>query len=284
MDTKVKEYQAKYPDDLLESMIVEENEYVYYDADIFDAQRTASDKKISIQNNINSVSTAIIATQNEITNTEAQIKELARIIDENEKLWSNTIVLSEEKIISKTSIIIYLILGGVIGSALGIIYCCFRYMYGKVLKDTDDMRYRTGEKVIGTLYSPVYSKKDWIQRELDRWNGVCEIIDMDEQIKRLAVDLSIQLQKMKQTSLVLTGTIDANVIEELGKKLSVLMKDFSVYSGGNPLHHISTAQKLIETDAVVTVEKVGVSQTSEIRKLRDYLNHCHIHVLGGITT
>lgn len=283
MDTKFAEHRIKYPEAALEMVITEENEYVYYDVDIFNTQRTSSDKKIAIQNNINSVSASIVTSQNEIRDIKYQIDELTRIIKENEKLWNNTIALPEEKLVSKTSIIIYLILGAVVGMVFGMIFYAFRYMYGSVLRDTDDMEYRTGENIIGTLYSPTYSGKGQILRKLDEWNGVYEITDMDKQIRRLAVDISIQLQRLHQTDFVLTGTIDETMIKEIGNKLSALMKDVSVYSGGNPLCHIETAKRLAEVDTVIMIEKIGVSRTAELRKLRDYLNNCHVHVLGGIT-
>lgn len=283
MDQRLKEYQVQYPDAAFELIISEENEYVYYDTDIFTAQRNVSDKRVVLQNNITSMSTAIAATQNEIINTETQIKDLTKVIEENEKLWDNTVVLSGKKLVSKTSIIIYLVLGAVVGIIFGIIVCSFRYMYGKTLRDVDDMRCRTGEAVIGTLYSPVYSKKNRIFRKLDRWNGVYEITDMEEQTKRLAVDLSIQLRMLHQTDVTLTGTADPEVIEEVGNKLSVLMEGCSVSIGANPVYNLETVKKMMASGAVVTVEKIGVSKVVEIQRLRDYLRNCRVRVLGGIT-
>lgn len=283
MTEKQMEYGAKYPDAELEITIKEENEYIYYDSDIFNEQRTASEKRTSLQNNITNMSVAITNTQNEISNLKAQIQELENTFKEKEQLGNNTIVLTEEKLISKTSIIIYLLLGAVVGIFFSVIFCTFRYMYGAKLRDTDDMKCRTGENVIGTLYSPVYSKHGQIFRWLDRWNGVYEIIDMDAQVKRLSTDIAIQLHRQSLSNFVLTGTGDEALISEIGNKLSAYMDGISIYTGANPVDHVETALKLLSTDTVITVEKIGESRVCEIQKLRDYLKTCHIQVLGGIT-
>lgn len=283
IEEKLKAYSTKYPDAELEITIKEENEYIYYDSDIFKEQRTADEKKITLQNNIANMSASVTSTQNEIVNLRTQIKELEETLKKAEQLGENTIVLSEEKIVSKTSIIIYLILGTVAGILFGVIFCAFCYMYGPKLRDTDDMRCRTGENVIGTLYSPVYSKHGQIFRWLDRWNGVYEITDMDAQMRRLAIDLSIQLRKRDLSDFVLTGTVDETIISEIGNKLSAYMEGFLIYTGANPVANIETAQKLLSANIVVTLEKIGESQVSEIQTLRDYLKACHVQVLGGIT-
>lgn len=286
MNAKLTEYQAQYPTANLEMSILEENEYVYYDTDIFTEQRTAADKRISIQNNIVTANNAITSAQNDIITYQGRIRELEGILGENEKLWDNTIVLPGNRMVSKSSIIIYLILGAVVGIVFSMVFFSFRYMYGSKLRDEDDLRCRTGEKVIGTLHSPVYrSGKDKIIRKLDQWNGVVEIVNPEEQLKRIALDIKLQMQKLHLSSVVLTGTAGKEIIEEVGEKLAALFKEFdcTIYVGVNPVYDMDTAEQLLAADAVVTIEKIGVSQIAEIQKLRNYLNDCHIKVLGGIT-
>lgn len=283
MEKQLEEYRTQYPDADLNMAIKEENEYVYYDSDMFNEQRSAAEKKTSLQNSISGMCTNITNTQNEIVNLENQIRELKEILKKEEQLGDNTVVLSGEKLVSKTSIIIYLILGIFAGIFFGVLFCTFRYMYGSRLRDTDDLECRTGACIIGTLYSPVYSKHSWLFRRLDRWNGVEEIKNMDAQAERLAIDICIRLQKLHLTKLVLTGTADEYVITETGNRLSTYMEGITVYVGANPTDHIGTAKKLLSADAVVTVEKIGESKIYDIQRLRDYLKVCHIQVLGGIT-
>lgn len=285
MSTKLVEYQTQYPTANLEMSILEENEYVYYDTDIFNEQRAAADKRISIQNNIVAANNAITTAQNDIITYQGKISELQEELGENEKLWDNTIVLSGEKMISKSSIIIYLILGAIVGIAFAMVFFSFCYMYGNKLRDEDDLKCRTGEKVIGSLYSPIYrSGKDKILRKLDQWNGVTEIADMEGQLKRVAMDIRLQLQKLGYSSVVITGTVDKGVIEETGGKLADLMEGTgcTIYVGENPVYSMDTAEQLVTADTVVTMEKVGESKTLEIQKLRNYLRDSHVNVLGGI--
>ena len=286
MNEKLTEYQAQYPAANLEMSVLEENEYVYYDTDIFNEQRTAADKRISIQNNIVTANNAITSAQNDIITYQGKIHELEETLGENEKLWDNTIVLPGNRMVSKSSIIIYLILGAVVGIVFSMVFFSFRYMYGSKLRDEDDLRCRTGERVIGTLHSPAYrSGKDKMIRKLDQWNGVVEITDQEEQLKRIALDIKLQMQKLHFSSAILTGTVSKEVIEEIGEKLVALFKgsDCTIYIGADPVHDMDTAEQLMTADAVVTLEKIGVSRVAEIQKLRNYLNDCHIKVLGGIT-
>lgn len=286
MNTKLNEFQTKYPAANIEMSVLEENEYVYYDVDIFNEQRTAADKRIAIQNNIANANNAITSAQNDIITNQAKLKELEEVIRANEKLWDNTIVLSEERMISKSSIIIYLILGLIVGLVFGIVFFSFRYMYGNKLRDENELKCYTGEKVIGTLYSPMYrTGKDKISRKLDQWDGVVEIEDMEEQLRRLALDIRLQLQRQQFSKVVLTGTVVNTILEEVGKKLVALMKeaDYEIYVGENPVYNMESAEQLISADAVIIIEKIGESRIGEIQKLQGYLADCHVKILGGIT-
>lgn len=284
METKLAEYQLQYPTSGLEMSVLEENEYVYYDTDIFNEQRTAADKKTSVEGSIASTNNAITTAQNDIIMNQEKIRELEGALKESEKLWENTIVLAEDHMVSKSSILIYLVLGAVVGAVLGVVYFSFCYMYGGKLHDGDDLQCCIGEKTIGSLYTPEYRPgKDKILRKLDRWGGVTEITDMEAQAERLALDIRLQLQRRHIESVVLTGTAEGRIIAETGEKLAALMKDCSVYVGENPIDHMDTAEQLVSADAVVLIEKVGESRVAEIRKLREYLQSCDIQILGGIT-
>ena len=101
--------------------LIEENRYNYYDSDIFSQQAAAVDKDISLKNSIISTKNAIASTKNEIVTNKTKVADAKAKLKKTEKLWNNTIEISEEsgKTISKSSVIIYLILGAVLG-----IVCC----------------------------------------------------------------------------------------------------------------------------------------------------------------
>lgn len=285
MERKLTEYQEAYPDAELSMKILDENKYSYYDSDIFAEQRSAADKKISLQNNIAVSKTSIASAQSDITDYKEKISVAKAELKKAEKLWNNTIEVSESsgKVISKTSILIYLILGAVVGIVVSGIILAAIYMYGRKLHDSEDLASRTGEKVIGTLYSPVYRGKARVMRKVDQWSGVQEITDMEQQYRRLATDIRLQMNHLKKERVILTGTVSLEDLLAVRSGLEKYLGEIEIAAGENPLYQVETAEQLSDTDMVVLLEKIGVSDVKEIRKLRDYLTACGIGILGGIT-
>ena len=285
MEKKLQQYQEEYPDANLKMKVIEENNYNYYDSDIFSQQSSASDKKISLQNNILSAKNAITSTRNEIASNKTKVTEAKTELKKVEKLWNNTIEVSEEsgKVISKSSVIIYLIVGAILG-----IICCggfwaFVYMYGTKLHDSEDLGSKIGEKTIGTVYSPEYKGKSRLLRKLDQWGGVQEIPDMDLQYQRIAADISLMMKHLQQDKLVMTGTVELDDLQKISAELQKYFKGIEVYAGQNPVSDVETSKMLLDIETVVIVEKIGSSRISAIRELKAYLDRCGIRILGGIT-
>lgn len=285
-ERKLAEYQEEYPDAELSMKILDEDKYQYYDSDIFSEQRSAADKEISLQNNIASTKNSIASAQKDINDYKGKISDAETELKKAEKLWNNTLEVSESsgKVISKTSILIYLILGAVVGIVVSGIVLAAIYMYGRKLHDSEDLESRTGGKVIGTLYSPVYRGKAKVMRKIDQWSGVQEITDMEQQYRRLATDIRLQMNHLQKKRVVLTGTVG---MEDLLAVKSLVWRSIlersRLWQVRIPLYQVETAEQLSDMDMVVLLEKIGASDVKEIRKLSDYLTACGIGILGGIT-
>ena len=285
MERKLAEYQEEYPDAELSMKILDEDKYQYYDSDIFSEQRSAADKEISLQNNIASTKNSIASAQKDINDYKGKISDAETELKKAEKLWNNTLEVSESsgKVISKTSILIYLILGAVVGIVVSGIVLAAIYMYGRKLHDSEDLESRTGGKVIGTLYSPVYRGKAKVMRKIDQWSGVQEITDMEQQYRRLATDIRLQMNHLQKKRVVLTGTVGMEDLLAVKSGLEKYLGEIEIMAGENPLYQVETAEQLSDMDMVVLLEKIGASDVKEIRKLSDYLTACGIGILGGIT-
>lgn len=285
MERKLAEYQEEYPDAELSMKILDEDKYQYYDSDIFSEQRSAADKEISLQNNIASTKNSIASAQKDINDYKGKISDAETELKKAEKLWNNTLEVSESsgKVISKTSILIYLILGAVVGIVVSGIVLAAIYMYGRKLHDSEDLESRTGGKVIGTLYSPVYRGKAKVMRKIDQWSGVQEITDMEQQYRRLATDIRLQMNHLQKKRVVLTGTVSLEDLLAVRSGLEKYLGEIEIMAGENPLYQVETAEQLSDADMVILLEKIGASDVKEIRKLRDYLTACGIGILGGIT-
>lgn len=285
IEKKLEKYREDYPNANISMRLIEENRYNYYDSDIFSQQAAAVDKDISLKNSIISTKNAIASTKNEIVTNKTKVADAKAKLKKTEKLWNNTIEISEEsgKTISKSSVIIYLILGAVLG-----IVCCggfwaFVYMYGTKLHDSQDLECKIGEKTIGTLYTPVYKGKSVILRKLDQWSGIQEIENVDLQYQKIAIDISLIMKHFGKNKMVLTGTVERTDLEKVQAELEKYVNDIKIVVGGNPLYDVNSSRMLLDTDAVVILEKIGSSRISEIRKLKEYLDQCGIQILGGIT-
>lgn len=285
MEKKLAKYQEDYPNAEITMKVIEENQYTYYDSDIFSQQTAASDKKISLQNSILSMKNAIVSTENEILSNKEKVSDAKTELKKIEKLWNNTVEISEEseKVISKSSIIIYLIAGAVLGFAACSVILAFIYMYGTKLHDSQDLECKIGEKTIGTLYSPVYKGKSTIIRKLDQWSGIQEIQDMGLQYQRIATDIALMMKHLGKERLVLTGTVEPAELEAIRTELVKYLENIEICAGENPVHDVATSRMLMEVEVAVIVEKIGSSRISEIRRLKEYLDHCGIRILGGIT-
>lgn len=285
MEKKLAQYQEDYPDAGITMKLIEENQYNYYDADIFSQQTSAADKKISLQNSIISTRNAIATTQNDIVSNKEKVSDAKAKLKKTEKLWNNTIEISEEsgKVISKSSVIIYLIVGAILGLAACSVILMFIYMYGTKLHDSQDLECKIGEKTIGTLYVPVYKGKSTILRKLDQWNGIQEIQDMDLQYQRIAADIALMMKHLGKEKLVLTGTVELAELEMIRAELVKYLEHIEICAGENPVYDVTTSRMLMDADVAVIVEKIGSSRISEIRRLKEYLDNCGIQILGGVT-
>ena len=137
--------------------------------------------------------------------------------------------------------------------------------------------------MIGTLYSPVYRGKAKVMRKIDQWSGVQEITDMEQQYRRLATDIRLQMNHLQKKRVVLTGTVGMEDLLAVKSGLEKYLGEIEIMAGENPLYQVETAEQLSDTDMVVLLEKIGASDVKEIRKLSDYLTACGIGILGGIT-
>ena len=81
MERKLAEYQKEYPDAELSMKILDENKYSYYDSDIFSEQRSAADKKTSLQNNITSTKNSIASAQKDINDYKEKISDAETELD-----------------------------------------------------------------------------------------------------------------------------------------------------------------------------------------------------------
>ncbi len=277
-------YQDKYPEVGLDMTAVSEEQYVYYDVNIFNEQRAASDKRVALQNGINSMASAVTATKNQMIEAGKQVEAASALVRKNESLWNNTIVVSQDKMVSKSSFLLYTLLGILLGLVLGSIALVFKLLYGTKLRDMGSLGYLLDGNLIGSLYKPIYRPgKDLIARKLDRWIGLEEDADLDAQAERLAMAIQMRLRKKTDAVILITGTVDMDVLSGVYDQIAKwLPEKLSVKQGGNPVEHIETMRMMMEADAVIVVEKVGVSKVGEIRRLMEYLSDNHMEVLGGV--
>ena len=90
---------------------------------------------------------------------------------------------------------------------------------------------------------------------------------MDLQYQKIAIDISLIMKHFGKNKMVLTGTVERTDLEKVQAELEKYVNDIKIVVGGNPLYDVNSSRMLLDTDAVVILEKIGSSRISEIRKL-----------------
>lgn len=289
LDEKFKEYEALYPEAELTMEISDENFYEYYDNDIFNEQRNSDNNRISLQNNIQNATNAITSAQNEISSYSAKILELEEVVRKNEALRDNTVVISEDegKLISKSSVIIYTILGAVAGMIVSIIGLCYAFMYGRELRDAEDLEAKLGVPVLASFEE---KKEKGLKAKfdlfVDRLFGLGSRLNKNDQLAMLQTELKLLSQKNGIKRLALVGTCDFSdqkmkaVVDACIDYLKAVGIELTV--AGDPLKESVAVSCLSEADGAIVMGQTGVSRSKDLRNLRSYLETRKVLLIGAV--
>lgn len=253
---------------------------------------------VSAEQQIKSYETDIENLETSIKNLQEQNKKLQedmeKLEEKNEELEKKNDELNEEngKLEEEMkpkavragmgSIVKSAVLGAFLGAFI-ICGCAFlQYFFYKKLRGAEELKERYGYYILGDLYRPKQKKSGPIDRLLDKWADYAEPVDTEEEYRLIAARIRMASDKAS-LKLMVTGTVDPALLEQVCQKLKGLLPDgsYSVCAEAN-LTYNASAMEEVKQYAVVLVEAADVSDKREVAKLVEVLQISKVEVVGAV--
>ena len=173
--------------------------------------------------------------------------------------------------VSKKKIVLFVIVGAILGMALVVGIACFRHIAGGVVYSGRTLKNCTGVKLLGNLMlnKPNCKVDAWL-RKLE---GRC-VTD-----ETAVVAATVKNYCRKGDKLLLVGTCD-----EANEKVAQLLKDADVFvdTYGSLLSSAAALAALPQCDAVLLVECCGVSKYQDVRVTLERIQDQNKPVIGCV--
>lgn len=173
--------------------------------------------------------------------------------------------------VSKKKIVLFVIVGAILGMALVVGIACFRHIAGGVVYSGRTLKNCTGVKLLGNLMlNKPHCKVDAWLRKLE---GRC-VTD-----EAAVVAATVKNYCRKGDKLLLVGTCD-----EANEKVAQLLKDADVFvdTYGSLLSSAAALAALPQCDAVLLVECCGVSKYQDVRVTLERIQDQNKPVIGCV--
>lgn len=180
-----------------------------------------------------------------------------------------------------TSGIKYGILGGVLGVFMSGFIICVVFLMSNKVYSADELKNRFGLKVLGVF------NQEKIKRAFASIDNWLDCLEGKEEVQEEAVYerivTNIQNFVGKDSRLLLTGTVEDSVLNNLKSKLQEHLSDEILIDIGSNLNKDTTTLKMLpEYDGVIIAEARGVSKYSQITKEIEMIYDVKKSVIGCI--
>lgn len=238
----------------------------------------------AVRESIRSYRGQIKTLQRDNENLEAGIETLTESIEKQQTEIDrlNTEMEPKEVPVGIGDIAKFSIIGAFLGIFLVCIWFGLNYIFGKKLKDEQDLIDRYGFYILGVFNAVNTAKQDIINRLLDKWAGIKG--DQNEEDEYRLIAAKIQMTESCQpTHLMVTGTLSAETLVGVERKLKDLLpaEKYEVHTAEN-LAYNSDVLTQIKQYEVVLVEQKNASDLREIEKLAEVLSVSKVHVIGAV--
>ena len=157
----------------------------------------------------------------------------------------------------------------------------FSYVCSDKLRGERELRERYGYYLLGTL--PREKRTGLltgVDHMLGRWEGASERISREEAYWIISINI-INLAKTGGTFLV-TGTVDAEKLQEITEVLSTQVENVTLVSGADMNRTAGTLEALAECDAVILVEERGKSLRAKVHREQESIEALEKPVVGYV--
>lgn len=199
-----------------------------------------------------------------------------------------TIVLNEELSLDNPmkSAIKFAVIGMVAGLFLSVLVLVVVYCMSSKLQSTEQFEEEYGMRLIGRVAVPTGKGK--LFGFLDRFiwrleEGAYANIPEEEQVKIVSANLKAAISSEESLKKVmLAGTIAEKDAEAFCKKLTKDIEGVTFSAYKQPIFNAEAVEELKDFDAVVFLEKKGLSTSKLIKQEREQAVLRSVHVLGTI--
>ena len=226
-----------------------------------------------------------------LTDYTAAVKNLQTLRNDLETVRSEegeTIVVNEIAVMEEpgSSAVKFAIMGLILGAVLSIAVMVLRYISGGKLQNKDEFEEIYGIKLIGSIVTTPNRKKwfGFIDRFIQRMKeGAYADISAEEQLKIVIANLDALIsQTDSPKKIMLAGTISENETKTICEKMVNSMEKITFSEYYKLVFSSAALEKLNEYDAVIFLEKEGVSDSQLVCKEREFVERRNIKVLGAV--
>ena len=168
-----------------------------------------------------------------------------------------------------------------IGAFVGILCACawitLKYILAKQLRTASDIEEMYGLTVLGCI-----TDKD--KKKLRIFQNGYDAMDTESQLDMIATKIQLVAEKEQYNRIFVGGAVLSEQTTEICKKLVEKMNNACLNgcSGRSLVYDENTMREMAESDAVVFVEQIDVSQYNEMKKAKEIGEKCHRPVIGCV--
>lgn len=168
-----------------------------------------------------------------------------------------------------------------VGAFVGILCACawitLKYILAKQLRTASDMEEMYGLTVLGCI-----TDKD--KKKMQIFQNGYDVLDTESQLNMIATKIQLVAEKEKYNRIFVGGTVLSEQTTEICEKLVEKLNKASLNgrSGRSLVYDENTIREMAESDAVVFVEQIDVSQYSDIKQGKEIIERCHRPIIGCI--
>lgn len=240
-------------------------------ADVRESISSAEAKIASLQQSSEKLETDNAALTKAIENRRTEIDQLSAEME------------PKEVPVGIKDTVLYAVVGALLGIFIVCAWLCVRYVFGKKLKDEQDLIVRYGFYILGIFYAASAKQKDAINRLLDKWGDIRRDLQENDAYALIAAKIQMSENKQDVHRLLVTGTLPVETLTDVESKLKVCLPaaQFELCIAENLAYNASMLTQ-IEQYEIVVVEKKGASDLREIDKLAEVLKVSNVPVVGAI--
>lgn len=240
---------------------------------------------------LNSAATRVSNTQKEISTWQSEIDNMTasnKTLEDSNANLRTEIEKQETKMEGLTSndrigpALKYAVIGAFLGAVVfcGVIF--LQFILNKKLRTSDELKEQYGFPILGEFSSAAVKDHNKFDQMLDQLVGDVQTLPEEEQVyKLIAAGIQTPASPLPM-QLVVTGTVEKEVLQEVGNQLNGLLpEDYKITGAVNPVYNPGLLAKLKEY-TILLVEQKGVSDKREIAKLAEVLRRNEVVVVGAV--